>query len=72
MSQKTIDGKTDCREEKKKGSASIRFHGKNPEIIKHLEKLKEDHPCFRITINNQRLEEKPKEWKSVDKTSNEV
>lgn len=63
MSQRTIDGKTDCREDRKKGSATIRFRGKNKEIIKYLEKLKEDYPCFRILINNQQLDEKPKEWK---------
>jgi hypothetical protein len=67
MSQKTLDGKTDCREEKKKGT--VRFWGKNKAVINLLEKMKEENPCFVITINNQKLEEKSKiEWKTpVDK-----
>ncbi|MDD4972331.1 MAG: hypothetical protein PHT07_23120 [Paludibacter sp.] len=62
MTQKTLDGKTDCREERKKGSATIVFHGKNQDIINHLTNLKKKHACFRITINHKKLDEEPNPW----------
>jgi hypothetical protein len=62
MSQKTLEGKTDCRKERTKGTAIIRFNGNNKEIMEGLEEVHKKYPCVKITVNGQKLEEIPKGW----------
>ena len=58
MSQKTLDGKTKCR----KGHAKVRFTGKNPTIIADLKEIHKKCPCISVSINGEKLEEKPIKW----------
>ena len=61
MTQKTLDGKTDCRGVK--GTCSVKFSGKagdNPRVQQILDGLKKVHkkyPCVKIVINGERLQE---------------
>lgn len=61
MTQKTLDGKTDCRGVR--GTCTIKFAGKagdNPEvqeILKGLHEVHKKYPCVKIVVNNKRLQE---------------
>ncbi len=60
MTQKTLDGKTDCRKETK-GTIRIRMSPaakeKFPEICDGIKEVHRKYPCIKITANNKRLEE---------------
>jgi len=64
MSQKTLDGKTDCRKAAAWGSISIRmspaFREMHPEICDGIKEVHEKYPCVKIRVNGKKLEEKPK------------
>jgi len=55
--QKTLDGKTDCRKARAKGTATVRFSRKNPEILDGLKKVHKKYPCIKITVNGKKWEE---------------
>jgi len=61
MTQKTLDGKIDCREVK--GTCSVKFSGKagdNPQVQQILDSLKKAHekyPCIKISVNGKRMQE---------------
>jgi len=60
MPQKTLDGKTSCRGVK--GTCTVRFTGRNPEIEAGLKEVTEKYPCVKITVNRKPLKEIQKEW----------
>ena len=66
MTQKTLDGKTDCRGVK--GTCTVKFSGKagdNPkvqQILDGLQEVKEKYPCIKITVNRKPLKEFQKDW----------
>ena len=62
MSQKILNGKTDCRKSKSKGCATIRFDGNNKEIMEGIQRVHEKYPCIVIRVNGKKLEEIPKGW----------
>lgn len=69
MTQKTLDGKTDCKGVK--GTCTVKFSGKagdNPNVQRILDGLKEVHekyPCVKITVNRKPLKEIQKDWDKV-------
>jgi hypothetical protein len=62
MTQRTLDNKTDCLDERKKESCGVRLWGKNQEMIEYLTNLKKKYPCCKVVINNIPIEEPAKEW----------
>jgi hypothetical protein len=62
LSQKTLDGKTECRKTKNTGSCIVRYSGNNKMIEAGLKEVHEKHPCIKMTVNGESLKETPKEW----------
>ena len=60
--QKTLEGKTDCRKAKTKGTATIRFNGRNKGIMECLREVHKKYPCVSIRVNGEKLEELPEDW----------
>jgi len=62
--QKTLDGKTDCR---KTNAGSVVFRGRCPDLEAAIKKMHERCPCIKVTLNGERLQEKPDPWEDKSK-----
>ena len=65
MSQRTLEGKTDCRKETK-GTVRIRMtpaaKEKFPELCQGIKEVHRKYPCVKISVNGKKLPEEPKEF----------
>jgi len=63
MTQKTLDGKTDCRKETR-GTIRIRMSPaakeRFPDICDGIKEVHRKYPCVKVSVNGRTLREKPK------------
>ena len=68
MSQRTLEGKTDCRKETK-GTIQIRMSPaakeKFPELCEGIKEVHRKYPCVKVSVNGKKLSEKPKRFDDV-------
>ena len=69
MTQRTLDGKSDCKGVK--GTIHVKmspaFKEEHPEICDALKECHKKYPCVKIRVNKKKLEEKPIVWDKPEK-----
>jgi len=65
MSQRTLEGKTDCRKETR-GSLQVRMtpaaKEKFPELCEGIKEVHRKYPCIKVSVNGKKLPEESKSW----------
>jgi hypothetical protein len=65
MSQRTLEGKTDCRKEAR-GKIQIRMtpaaREKFPELCDGIKEVHRKYPCVKISVNGKKLTEESKDF----------